>query len=90
MFKVKYHTDKWSLFVFLTQICPCEIAVNDCSRMLVNGGIALVYGKTVEPPTSRKRTTHINITHPEISTIQISLSNYAKWEFSLDVVVRTA
>ena len=45
------------------------------------------YGKTVEPPTSRNRTTHINITHPEITTIQMSLNNYAKWEFSLGVVV---
>ena len=46
------------------------------------------YGKAVEPPTSHNRTTHINITHPEITTIQMSLSNNAKWEFPIGVEVR--
>ena len=44
------------------------------------------YGKAVESPTSHNRTTHINITHQEITTIQMSLSNNTKWEFSIGVV----
>ena len=46
--------------------------------------------KAVEPPTSHNRTTYIDITHPEITRIQMSLNNYAKWEFSIGVEVRAA
>ena len=36
------------------------------------------------------RTTHINITHPEITKIEMCLSNNAKWEFPIGVEVRAA
>ena len=41
-------------------------------------------------PISHNRTTHIIITHPAITTIQMPLSNNAKWEFPIGIEVRAA